>query len=249
MTQIVDFSRVDAFPTNLRAAAFRTAKLSEFRTATPSVLFGQKLKDVETLEMSISQYGLMRPLKVTEAANKLVVLDGRKRLAALRRMRFKNTLPRSLVNVPFVLSTEPVPHMLSAQEQYQNMKRFIEKGVHQAKIAEVLCLNSKQLSMLQSIDRLSPKLKSAFLTEAISLEQAWAFAALPRHDAQDSLLLSLGPFVGPEGIMKAIAEAQDKPALQSTYNAAFQTDVIAFASPPIAGLTSQSFSGQTQNAA
>ena len=245
MTQMIDISKIETLPTTFRDSVFQTAKLSEFRAATPSVLFGQRLKDIKKLESSIAAHGLMRPLKVMLAGNKLIVIDGRKRLAALRRMRFKNTLPRSLVNIPFVLSAQAVPHLHSAQEQFRSMTRLAAKGAIEASIADTLCVSAKQLHMLQSIERLSPRLKKAFLNDTLSLEQAWAFSALPWHEAQDSLLLSIGPCASPHEITDAItrkmALPDPKPAPKPTRRTAPKTDIIALASPPINGLAGDKF--------
>ena len=218
-----------------RLLSCRTASLSEFRAPAPKLLCGAYLKDVTALEASIAKHGLMTPLKVTYAGNKLVVIDGRKRLSALRRMRFKNTLPRSLVNIPFVLSTEPVPHLLSAQEQYRSMTKLRESGAAKDEMISALCVNAARLHALQAVDRLSPRLKAAFMGSAITLEQAEVLAALPIHSDQDSLMLAVGPFASPSGILKAIKAQQ--PAMQKSKVVQDAADnIIAMPMPPLKGL-------------
>ena len=218
-----------------RLQSCRTASLSEFRAPTPKLLFGAYLKEVAKLEESIAKQGLMTPLKVTYAGNKLVVIDGRKRLSALRRMRFKNTLPRSLVNIPFVLGTEPVPHLLSAQEQYRGMTKLRGGGASQDEMSAALCLSAARLHALQAVDRLSPRLKAAFMGSAITLKQAEAFAALPVHSDQDSLMLAAGPFAAVGEILKAITTA--KQASGKTEATQHKADnVISMPTPPLKGL-------------
>lgn len=185
-----------------QAKTLRTAKISEFRAPTPKILFGERLAEITDLETSIAAYGLLKPLKVCRASNKLVVIDGRKRLTALRRMRFKNTLPRSLTAVPYVMSTEPVPHIQSAQQQYISLIQLENSGVSRADAAEKLCLSAPEHRALRSIDRLSDYLKNAFLKGAITAEQARAFATIPNHNSQERLLMYLGPFASPEEILR-----------------------------------------------
>lgn len=214
--------------------AFRTAKISEFRAPAPKLLFGERLKAITELEDSIAKHGLMTPLKVTRSAGKLIVMDGRKRLCALRRMWFKNTLPRGLINIPYVLTHEPAAHVLSAQEQYSEMASLQNGGKTPQEITVALCINLPRLHALQSIDRLSPRLKTAFMSQIISLDQAEAFAALPWPEAQDSLLLSVGPFASARDITKAIAERLRHDTGRKTQTAA--ENVITMPVPPLAGL-------------
>ena len=88
-----------------------TAKLAEFKSPTARILFGERLQDIKQIQASIAAHGLLNPLIVMRQGKKFIVIDGKKRLAALRRMRFAGTLPRSLINVPYIclLYTSPSP--------------------------------------------------------------------------------------------------------------------------------------------
>jgi len=83
-----------------------TAKLAEFKSPTARILFGEHLQDIKQIQTSIATHGLLSPLIVMRQGKKLIVIDGRKRLAALRRMKFTGNLPRSLVNVPYIISKQ-----------------------------------------------------------------------------------------------------------------------------------------------
>ena len=235
MIQIVDITDLELVNLDAAALSYRTAKLSEFRASVPKLLFGKHLKDITDIEASIAQQGLMRPLKVTQSGDKLVVIDGRKRLCALRRMRFKNTLPRSLINIPFVMSTETVPHVLSAQDQYTVFLNMKSKGHSDEAITASLCINSARLHALQSIERLSPRLKTAFLNKAVNLEQAHAFAALGWHKEQDMALMSVGPFASATTILKVIKER--KARLKTPDQTKICSELISMQAPPLKGLT------------
>ena len=80
-----------------------TTKMENFRAPTTRILFGERLKEVQQIQASIQTHGLLNPLVVMKRGTKLIVIDGKKRLTALRRMKFAGTLPRSLVNIPYIL--------------------------------------------------------------------------------------------------------------------------------------------------
>ena len=66
---------------------------------------------------------------------------------------------------------------------------------------------SKQcIKDLLSIALLSPRLKQAYFGGSLSTEQARAFATLPNMEAQDSLLMALGPFANAPEILSAIKQ-------------------------------------------
>lgn len=250
MTHIVGITALESITLEKQALSYRTAKLSEFRAPTPKLLFGERLTEITDLEASIARQGLMRPLKVTRSGDKLVVIDGRKRLCALRRMRFKNTLPRSLVNIPYVMSTEAVPHILSAQDQYNIFLDMKSKDNSDEVITASLCINPARLHALQSIERLSPRLKTAFLNRTINLEQAHTFAALPWHEGQDTLLMSIGPFASADAILKAIKER--KARLETPDRAQISqisSELISMKAPPLKGLVPAAYKQRPRLAA
>jgi hypothetical protein len=93
-------------------AAHSRAEIYRFRTPLPKVLEGEYLRAVSAIEHSLCRQGLMTPLVVSltpaaqagaqRAEQKLIVIDGQKRLMALRKLRFKGRLPASLMRVPYV---------------------------------------------------------------------------------------------------------------------------------------------------
>lgn len=190
------------------------APLSQFRNPTAEILFGEKLKAVKTLSKSITRHGLLSPLVVSKHNGRLIVIDGRKRLAALRRMRFRGTLPRGLVNVPYILVAKsgqapvPAPHaagLLSGRELYTRVTQLKNHGQSIRDIATALYLPKSTVMDVLAVTRLSAELKHAYFNGTLSLAQAKAFAALPDHGHQNMLLLALGPFAAAPDILDAIA--------------------------------------------
>lgn len=201
------------------------ADLSEFRSSTPHILCGEKLQDVKSIQKSILKFGLLNPLVVAGNGNHLLVIDGRKRLAALRRLEFSGLLPRDLGKVPFIIVNEakaavnevmedPLP-LLSNAEKYDRFAQLRAEGKDIAEIGETLYASGHFVRKMMSVSRLSETLQKAFFSGTLSLGQASAFAALPNPLDQDNLLHRLGPFVSPADIRAAIEDnwsALRKPA-------------------------------------
>jgi len=191
-----------------------TARLADFRAPTSRILFGERLKDVVQIQNSIAAHGLLNPLTVMPRGGKLVVVDGKKRLAALRRMRFAGELPRSLVDVPYILVSEVAEHdnpaqnpamsLLSNQERYEEVVKLRKQGSGLMEIAAKLYISKNCVKDLLRIALLSPRLRKAYFGGTISMEQARAFATVPSLDAQDQLLIALGPFANVPEILQAI---------------------------------------------
>jgi hypothetical protein len=145
-----------------------------------------------------------------QRGGKLVIVDGKKRLAALRRLRFAGELPRSLVNVPYILIDQKAKYergvmsLLSNQERFEEVIKLRRKGLGLMEIAGELYVSKQCVKDLLSIALLSPRLRQAYFGGTISTQQARAFASLPNADSQDQLLIALGPFADAPEILKAI---------------------------------------------
>lgn len=203
----------------------KMAKLSRFRAPTTRILYGERLRDVMQIQASIVKHGLLNPLIVISRGQKLIVVDGKKRLAALRRMRFSGELPRSLVRVPYILvnheegqyeasetnmaakKLRPMS-LLSNQERFEEVARLRRKGYGLMEIASELYVSKSCVKDLLCVALLSPRLRQAYFGGTISIDQARAFASLPNTDAQDQLLIALGPFANAPEILKAIEDGE-----------------------------------------
>lgn len=186
------------------------AKLANFRAPTTRILFGERLKEVAQIQNSIAAHGLLNPLIVMQRGEKLVIVDGKKRLAALRRMRFAGELPRSLVNVPYILIDHKADYergvmtLLSNRERFEEVVNLRRKGLGLMEIAGELYISKQCVKDLLSVALLSPRLRQAYFGGTISIHQARAFASLPNAESQDQLLIALGPFADAPEILKAI---------------------------------------------
>ena len=83
-----------------------------------------------------------------------------------------------------------------------------KRGLSLMEIASTLYVSKQCIKDLLCISRLSPRLRQAFFGGTISTEQALAFSTLPNMEAQDNLLITLGPFANAPDILNAIKGGQ-----------------------------------------
>lgn len=191
------------------------ATLSKFRSATPKILCGNLLKDVCKLQISIQRYGIIEPLTVIRNHKRLIVVDGRKRLMALRRLMFNKALPAKLSRVPYRVieqsSSDAKPRQIkdiSLADAYAHIKRQQEKGRSISDIARRARVSKDTIRRVLTIDNLSPRLKNGFLKEQLTAKQALAFATLPNCESQDALYDQLGPHIDDNSVIKAIMRGE-----------------------------------------
>lgn len=217
------------------------APLSEFKALRSTILLGQELADVKHIERSIAQFGLISPLIVSKTRQGLIVIDGKKRLTAIKRMAFKGTLPRSLVNISYILienadATEiPMMSVLSLRDFYSAVTTLKSQGHSVDSIAGQLYLCRRTVTDFIRLSHLCLPIRNALFKNIISFDQAKAYAAIPDEEAQIAVLKDLGPFAKPSAILEAmesLRNAFDIKAAQDTQ--------VNFESPEFA-LTSDDF--------
>ena len=185
----------------------KTAPVDMFTTLRPRPFMGRLLKDIKAVQASISQYGLLSPIIVSRTNNQLVVLDGRKRLAAIKRLAFMGRLPRSLVNIPYLeiqdmpRAADPTPALMSNRELYQTVTQMFRNTQDVEYIASELFLTRKGVKQILTLCRLSPRLRRSFFDKTISFESARAYAAFPSHNIQEQIFSALGPFAEGQDIL------------------------------------------------
>lgn len=195
----------------------KRAPLSSFRNLRSTVLFGKALEDVKQIERSIAQFGMLMPITVTKAKNSFIVIDGKKRLSALKRMEFAGTLPRSLVETPYLFVEEAQQFgrgsvsVLSSQELYRAVETLKSGGDEIEAIAKKLYLCRRTVQEILHLTHLCDVVKHAFFRRAISFEQAYAFSTMPCHITQKRTFLTLGPFANVTTILDTIQEGGTSP--------------------------------------
>lgn len=193
-----------------RTASTKTAPIEAFAPQRGKIFQGSWLADVKLLQTSIEKFGLLSPLVVIETHGKLHVVDGKKRLAAIRRLRFFGKLPRHLVRIPYIILKDgvslesPVAMLLTNRELYQNVTVAHQKGEAIDAIAKRLYLPRKSVREILNLYRLSPRLRRYFFEGNINLAQAKAFSAIPRQIKQDEIFDQVGAFASADDILKAV---------------------------------------------
>jgi len=189
---------------------YNTALLSNFHGESLTALSADALGTITTLTRSIHQFGLLTPLSVIQRGEKFIVADGKKRLAALRRLQQQGRLARDLVRVPYVLChTETADcaathGLMSNYEQFRAVMALQAKGRSIREISTALFMPKNCVLDILSLETLSVDLQRAFFSGTLNLRQARAFATIDNPEAQNALLLVLGPFAYAPDIIAAI---------------------------------------------
>ena len=192
----------------------KTAPVDMFTTLRPRLFTGPLLQDIKSIQASIARFGLLSPIIVTRSGDRLIVLDGRKRLAAIRRLAFAGRLPRSLVNIPYVevkdakQTTSDAPSLMSNRDLFTTVISMFRADQDVSKIAADLYLCRKTVKHVLTLGRLSPRLRKAFFDRTLDFGQAKAYAALPDHEVQEAAFLALGPFARDQAILNVARQTE-----------------------------------------
>jgi len=184
----------------------KTAPVNMFTTLRPRLLTGDLLQDVKSMQASIVKYGLLSPIIISKANGRLIIIDGRKRLAAIKRLEFMGKLPRSLVNIPYVevqdISAAPVqtPALMSNRDLYVTVVDMFRRTQDVDHIASELFLTGKIVKEILALARLSPLIRRCFFNKIVDFESAKTYAAFPSHALQDRAFMTLGPFAEEQDI-------------------------------------------------
>lgn len=186
----------------------KTAPVDMFTTLRPRLLIGRLLHDIKAVQASIARFGLLSPIVVSKTNGRLVVIDGRKRLAAIRRLDFMGRLPRSLVNIPYIEledarhSPAQSPALMSNRDLYVTVTEMFRKSQDIDLIASDLFLTRECVKQVLTLSRLSPRLRRAFFDRTIDFDRAKTYAAFPNHAVQERAFMALGPFADAKAILE-----------------------------------------------
>lgn len=185
----------------------RHANLDEFDLIRGQILLGRRLRDIQILENSIARFGLLSPLIALKKSKRLTVIDGRKRLTAIRRLEFQGRLPSSLSRLPYFFAhetekTEPIASaLLSNSSLFDAVQAEFQRGTSSGTIADRFQISRQCVRDILSLSRLSPMVRMAFFDRSIDLPQTRAYAAIPSLYEQDICLMRLGKGATPKQIL------------------------------------------------
>ena len=187
-----------------------TAPVDKFVHIRPQILTGPLLAEVKTLENSIEHLGLFLPIIVRNYRGKFFIIDGRKRIAAIKRLKFMGRLPHNLDNIPYrSLDTdqsmiESVPNLIANPKLYHKVMQALESGHSALEAARRFYLSQHCIQQIIILSRLSKRLRLLFFNNILSFQQVKLYAAQPRTRIQDQVFSQLGPLASPNHIRKAL---------------------------------------------
>lgn len=192
----------------------KTAPVDMFTTLRSRLFVGRLLQDIKSIQASIARFGLLSPIVVTHSEGRLIIVDGRKRLAAIRRLQFMGRLPRSLVNIPYIelqdarQAVPNAPALMSNRDLYMTVTDMFKTHQDVTKIAQDLYLSRECVKQVLTLARLSSRLRRAFFDRTINFDQAKAYAALPEHKEQERSFMALGPFANSQDILDFVQQSE-----------------------------------------
>ncbi len=167
---------------------------------------------------SIARDGLLNPLIVVKKAKKFEVIDGKKRLRALKALSKSPLFARALTKVPCIIKdsfeTDTItlandrPSLMTESELAHAILKETQKGASTIHIAERFNCSLQIVEDASSLSTLGSKVMKCFSDGSINLEQAAALATVPNPKAQWDLLQHLGPFASDETIIRAIRSGE-----------------------------------------
>lgn len=183
---------------------------------TPIGFYISNKRRIDDLCQHIIATGLLNPLVVIRQNGRYLIVDGKKRFEAIKKMTRLKTLPRALNKVPCIVannvqppaSMEHKPMLLSEQDLVHGILNASKSGKTIKDICHDFACSPETVGKALSIQTLHAKLKLAFTNATINIDQAAAFATLPSPGSQWDLLIQLGPFAADTDIITAIAEGQ-----------------------------------------
>jgi hypothetical protein len=185
------------------------APVESFSLLRGRILCGKRLRDVQALQESIVIYGLLSPIIVMKQAEQLIVVDGRKRLAAIKRLQFKGRLPPSFRTIPYLLATDlrtterPAPLILANEGLYDAVIERFQAGEDVDALTTLFSVSHQCVRDILTLSRLTPRIRAAFFNKTLSFPQARAFAALPAPCDQDFLFNKLSSLATPNDILSS----------------------------------------------
>ncbi len=176
-------------------------------------LFSRKpSQSISHIKNSIFKDGLLNPLVVTQQEKNYQVIDGKKRLNAIKWIAKYNRLSQGSKKIPCVFHEENHssitsanrPALLSCQELAHAILRDVDLGASSSSVALRYECATSVIEDALSLRKLHPKLLQHFNNQNLTLEQAAAFATFDNTEAQLRLFEQLGQFVTNQEIMSKI---------------------------------------------
>lgn len=184
---------------------------------TPLMLMKRRTgEDVKAIKDSIQRDGLFHPLLVAKKRNKYEVIDGKKRLQAIKALAKSSLFTRALGKIPCVVVSEGCsanlhhrkPSLMSETELAHSIIKLAQNGATHSEIAKRFDCDPIIVKDALSLSKLNAKILKHFNQGSLSLEQASALATIPNPKAQLDLLIQLGPFALNRDIIKRIKDGE-----------------------------------------
>lgn len=173
-------------------------------------------QNIDRIKNSISTDGLLNPLVVIKQDDQYVVMDGKKRLKAIRQLVKAQKQTQAFNKILCVVQESPQdpvityrrPELMTGPKLAHAIITQINLGFSDRSTAQRFDCDLDVIEDAVSLKRLHPKLLANFSNLTISLEQAAALATIPNLRAQLNLFQQLGTFASDVKIIAAIKSGE-----------------------------------------
>ena len=177
---------------------YETYPLAALAIAEENVRHAARPDDgIPALAQLIAETGLQQPLcGYKKGRTKLLIYDGRRRLAALQQLAKEDRLPKDCLDgIPCRIGSKAEARAASLgaglgtkgfhpTEALRQFAALIEEGKTVPDIAKRFSLSEREVEQRLRLARLAPPIFDAFAQDAITLEQAMAYALIDDPDRQ-----------------------------------------------------------------
>lgn len=183
------------------------APLVQFKLLREAPIRGERLNAIRTVEQSILNQGLNTPLLVTPCGDHLIVVDGRNRLGALRRLAFSGKHDALIKQIPYrclengtvsasddtTINDSSVPRIASRHVfdpvLFAEVEQMRRSGLSVSECATICEIPLQCAKDLQSLSCVHPAIRDLFFDRQISFQTVLDLAIIPDQKQQLSQLL------------------------------------------------------------
>lgn len=164
--------------------------MDKLKSVRDAILTGEMLAEVKAIEASLRQHGLQVPLSVIEKEDEFLVVDGKKRLAALRRLAFNGDSADLTSNVDIsicrdgISAPEGISDFVRRPKFFRVVSGLRQQGVPVAEIVSLFGISFQCVRDLTTLGQVHDKIRDSFFAGAMRFDELQAFAAIPDKSRQ-----------------------------------------------------------------
>ncbi len=175
-------------------------KLSELQAGKGALMVRQvgAGDGIKELAANIERFGLIQPLLVTRNGAGYVVVDGNRRLAALRALKRPpetvDCVVKEDAGIGHGLSANTMRAEMNPMDRYDAYAKLVAQGLGAAEVAQAFGVKAKEVEQILALAALAPSIKDRVRQGKVSFDTAKALTIAGDHQTQERLLKRHGDY-------------------------------------------------------